>query len=137
MSNEKKKIEVAGQAAIRALLKGVEAGDHAFAVKLELRGVLRKGEDHEAVVAQKACAITMLAAAIDRLNAVTKVTVADLVDEVQALDEVERKAMRDRMKKDTEAAMAAIGASCRQVVSGRTTFPSLDVQVEEIEEEEE
>lgn len=132
MSNEKIK-EAAGQAAVRALLKGVEAGDHPFAVKLELRGVIRKGEDHESVVAQKACSLTLLAAALDRLNQVTKVTIADLVDEVQSLDDGERKAMRDHAKKDTEAAMEAIGASCRKVVAGRTTFPDLDVVVEEID----
>lgn len=137
MANDKTNNE-AGKVAIKKLLAGVAPGDHDFDVVLRVSGVLRKGEDHEQVVAQAACPYTLLAAALDRLNAATKCSVADLVGEVEALDDAARKALRDRMKADTVGAMAGIGAMVKKTVSGKTTFPQLEVSVEDanaVEEE--
>jgi hypothetical protein len=121
----------AGKVAIKKLLTGVSPGDHPFDVVLRIKGTLRKGKDNTQVVAQAACPYTLLAVALNKLNEATKVTVADLVGEVEALDDDARKALRDGLKGDTVEAMEAIGTTVSKMVSGKTTFPKLEVAVED------
>lgn len=132
--NEGKQLEAAAKAAAKKVFD-FSTGQHSVDFTLHVRGDVAKSDDHEQVVAQSACAYTLLAAALDKLNLATQSVVVDLVREVQAMDEKSRKALRDGVKSQTENAMRDLGLEVKKVVSGQTRFANLEVSLSMPEDE--
>jgi hypothetical protein len=114
-------------AAKAAAKKGLEIseGTHDISFVLEVDATVTKGAGFEQVVAQAVCPYTLLAEALNRLNAATANSVIDLVRDVAEMSEASRKELREQMKQRTKAAMAELGSSATKMVSGKTTFANV------------
>ena len=125
---EGKNLEAAAKAATKNVFD-FAPGEHTVDFTLHVKANVKKGDDHESVVAQAACPYTLLAAAIDKLNLATTGVIVDLVKEVQGMDDKARKELRDGVKKQAESAMRDLGHEVKKTVSGPTRFSNLEVVV--------
>lgn len=114
-------------AAKAATKKGLEIdeGTHHISFVLEVDAIVTKGAEFEQVFAQAVCPYTLLAEALNRLNAATANSVVDLVRDVAKMSDASRKELREQMKQQTKAAMAELGSSATKMVAGKTTFENV------------
>jgi len=125
--DEKSLVAVAKSVLSKAL--DLQPGTRTFDVSLNIKGEVTKGEDYEQVVAQSVCPYTLLAVALDKLNANTSEAVTRLVAEVSAMSDKERSEMRSSMKEATQNAMSSLGDSAVRLCAGKTTSKIDSVQL--------
>ena len=120
--------------AIKAVLKsyhGLAPGAQ-FTGKavIEIEYDFTRGFPFNKSIPQIACPWTLLSYAL-QLAGFQRERIVEIVQSVMAMDDAERKEMRDDCSETVAAAMATIGTATIRQVAGMQTFPTLTYTIED------
>lgn len=124
-----KELEDAAKGAAKAVAACPPGGTRSGRLKLSVEYTVSRGEAYTKSVPMAACPWTLLALALQRAG-FGREALRGMVDDVLAMDDEGREALREGVGESTKAIMAEIGRKTEQVVQGNQTFSHLVVEVE-------
>ena len=126
------KVESAVKDAIKAHLDIAEGSQASGFIIINAEYTVTRGLGYEKSVPQAACPWTLLSYAL-KVAGFQRDRIVEIVQAVMAMDDAQRKEMRDDCSETVAAAMATIGTATIRQVAGMQTFPSLTYTIEETE----
>jgi len=124
------KVESAVKDAIKAHLDIAEGASASGFIIINAEYTVTRGLGYEKSIPQIACPWTLLAYAL-KIAGFQRERIVEIVQAVMAMDDAQRKEMREDCSEVVAAAMATIGTATIRQVAGMQTFPTLTYTIED------
>lgn len=108
----------AAAAIVKEIVQPVE-GFTSGKITVEFDFTCDKSADETYTAVQELCPRTLVAVLISKINGVTQDAVIDLIPEVMAMSDKQRKVLRDTLKDTTTARLEEMGAMVQKVRAGK------------------
>lgn len=109
----------AGAAIVKELFE-LPVGTTVGTVEVSFDFVAEKSADEEYTAVQELCPWTLVAILMSKINGVTQDAVIGCIEDILAMDEKQRKALREGLKATTTARLEEMGAFVKKTRSGKT-----------------
>lgn len=125
------KVESACKDAVKSHLDIAEGSTAEGTLVFTVTYEMTRGEGFSKSVPQASCSWTLLALLAQRAGFQRQALTA-LASEVMAMDDAQRKTLRDGMSEQVDSIMQGIGKMTVKQVAGMQTFQTLNVQVAQV-----